>query len=41
MEIVSQWLGHSSTRITEHVYGKFADSTIIEQAITAMKNINK
>ena len=37
MEIVSQWLGQSSTRIIEHVYGKFTDSTIIEQAITAMK----
>jgi len=41
MEIVSQWLGHSSTRITEQVYGKFTDSTIIELALTAMKNINK
>lgn len=41
MEIVSQWLGHSSTRITEQVYGKFTDSTIIQQAKTAMKNINK
>jgi len=37
MEIVSQWLGHSSTRITEQVYGKFTDKTIIDQAKEAMK----
>jgi len=30
MEIVSQWLGHSSTLITEQVYGKYTDSTIIQ-----------
>ncbi len=41
MEIVSQWLGHSSTRITEQVYGKFTDSTMIREAKAAMKNINK
>ena len=37
MEIVSQWLGHSSTMITEQVYGKFTDKTIIDQAKEAMK----
>jgi len=41
MEIVSQWLGHSSTRITEQVYGRFTDSTIIREAKEAMKKLNK
>ena len=41
LEIVSQWLGHSSPRITWAVYARVLDGTIIKQAKAAIKNINK